>query len=639
MKINRQDTNGVKPLLQVGELGYDNWSGGGDVGRVYVGNGASNIALAKKSEVDVKVVANVDITAGTATKVTYDAKGLVTAGTTLSAGDIPVLDAGKITTGTLPVVRGGTGTTASTGTGNVVLSTSPVLVTPTIGVATGTSFNSITGLSSATPVMDGTATAGTGVTVARADHVHPKDTTKVDANANITAGTYKSVTVDVKGLVTGGTNPTTLGGYGITDTYTKTETNTQISTAVNGLATTADVANAIALGGRDIYLGSYGLTWNETTGVYTRIGAENYTAIQSKMKRCVLNADGSVNYYLSATDSNYKADGTAADLTGASGNVMVEIPKFYIRYGYTTTGGGGSDTVHSWEISQTPDTGFAEHWAFTRGASVAKRYYPAYQGYSTGSKLISRSGVYPTVSQTLGQFRTLSKANSITNPSTGQTVNGYWSNIDFALYEAITLLMIIEYGTMDIQSALGQGRTALTGGTWVDGSLIGVTGLSNGYGNRTANYTYAGSADDANADLSFMSYRGCENFFGNVWRMADGVIFKGTTNNKTMWYNTNPASYNNDATGYTNSGIVTASAAGYGRKLGNTNKGFIVTDVTGGNSNAGTTDYFYTSTADNTMALVGGNSTYGLSAGPLHLLVHLSAASYAYVDVGCGVSF
>jgi hypothetical protein len=32
-----------------------------------------------------------------------------------------------------------------------------------------------------------------------------------------TAGTYKSVTVDVKGRVTAGTNPTTLSGYGITD--------------------------------------------------------------------------------------------------------------------------------------------------------------------------------------------------------------------------------------------------------------------------------------------------------------------------------------------------------------------------------------------------------------------------------------
>lgn len=37
------------------------------------------------------------------------------------------------------------------------------------------------------------------------------------ANTGVTAGTYKSVTVDSKGRVTAGTNPTTLAGYGITD--------------------------------------------------------------------------------------------------------------------------------------------------------------------------------------------------------------------------------------------------------------------------------------------------------------------------------------------------------------------------------------------------------------------------------------
>lgn len=36
-----------------------------------------------------------------------------------------------------------------------------------------------------------------------------------------TAGTYKSVTVNAKGLVTSGTNPTTLAGYGITDAAKK----------------------------------------------------------------------------------------------------------------------------------------------------------------------------------------------------------------------------------------------------------------------------------------------------------------------------------------------------------------------------------------------------------------------------------
>ena len=39
MRINRQDTNGVKPLLAVGELGYDNYPSGGDIGRVFVGTG------------------------------------------------------------------------------------------------------------------------------------------------------------------------------------------------------------------------------------------------------------------------------------------------------------------------------------------------------------------------------------------------------------------------------------------------------------------------------------------------------------------------------------------------------------------------------------------------------------------------
>ena len=48
------------------------------------------------------------------------------------------------TTGTLSVARGGTGATAATGTGNVVLATSPTLTTPNIGVATAATVNKIT---------------------------------------------------------------------------------------------------------------------------------------------------------------------------------------------------------------------------------------------------------------------------------------------------------------------------------------------------------------------------------------------------------------------------------------------------------------------------------------------------------------
>lgn len=55
-----------------------------------------------------------------------------------------------------------------------------------------------------------------------------------------TAGTYKSVTVNAKGLVTSGTNPTTLAGYGITDAVSNTATVTVGTTpiTINGSSTT-----------------------------------------------------------------------------------------------------------------------------------------------------------------------------------------------------------------------------------------------------------------------------------------------------------------------------------------------------------------------------------------------------------------
>jgi hypothetical protein len=64
------------------------------------------------------------------------ALGTPSSGTLTNATGLPIV-AG--TTGTLSVARGGTGATAATGTGDVVLANSPTLVTPNIGVATATS--------------------------------------------------------------------------------------------------------------------------------------------------------------------------------------------------------------------------------------------------------------------------------------------------------------------------------------------------------------------------------------------------------------------------------------------------------------------------------------------------------------------
>jgi phage-related tail fiber protein len=62
--------------------------------------------------------------------------------------------------------------------------------------------------------------------------------------SGVTAGTYKSVTVDAKGRVTGGTNPTTLSGLGITDTLVTGVTGTAPVTVTGTTAPVVSMAAA-----------------------------------------------------------------------------------------------------------------------------------------------------------------------------------------------------------------------------------------------------------------------------------------------------------------------------------------------------------------------------------------------------------
>lgn len=73
------------------------------------------------------------------------------------------------------------------------------------------------------------------------------------ATTGVIAGTYKSVTVDAKGRVTAGTNPTTLADYGITDgltlSGTQTTTNKTLTAPnINGAKVKGEQAATIDLG-------------------------------------------------------------------------------------------------------------------------------------------------------------------------------------------------------------------------------------------------------------------------------------------------------------------------------------------------------------------------------------------------------
>ena len=82
------------------------------------------------------------------------------------------------------------------------------------------------------------------------------------ATTGVLAGTYKSVTVDTKGRVTNGTNPTTLAGYGITDGISATSTDT-----LSNKTLTAPVINSPKVKGEQAVTSSLGTLTTGTTTV------------------------------------------------------------------------------------------------------------------------------------------------------------------------------------------------------------------------------------------------------------------------------------------------------------------------------------------------------------------------------------
>ena len=340
------------------------------------------------------------------------------------------------------------------------------------------------------------------------------------------------------------------------------------------------------------------------------------------MKRCVLNADGSVNYYLNATDSTLKADNSAAVLDGTDGNVMVEIPKFYFKHEL-------NGSKNTWRIRTTDYAGYQVHPAFIRaGVEVSHRYIGAYDACyldatdsthksglnlddMTGNldlandKLASVSGVYPLVGVTRAECRTLAA-----NNGTG------WHQLDFALWSAIQMLYLVEYGTFSTQSELGDGNvngSYLSSSTNQTNSPHTIAGASNAWGNASTD----GSQPSAGAKpgTAYMSYRGIENWYGNCWTWADGInVNVGATGNVHIT-NDYTDFADGTATGHT---LVTSSlptATDYIQNILNTGAYFLSSDNTGGSSTTYLTDQHFASASASQVARVGGSAQGARSGG------------------------
>jgi hypothetical protein len=362
----------------------------------------------------------------------------------------------------------------------------------------------------------------------------------------------------------------------------------------------------------------YGVERDSTISspTWTRIGGNmslhKTLPVHNLLKACLISSGNTINYYLNPTDWSKKLDNSASNLTGADGNVMIR--KTASSYWKFETVGN----IQRVKCSLFPLPGFYE---------IKSWNYGAYEGIVTGSTLKSISGVLPTTSISLTNFRTYARNNG----------SGYNQQL-LEPYSEIIWLAVIEFATFNMQLAVNNNLT-------VDGYRQG--GMGNGvttaidaewlaYNNRnpfiicgSSNSLASGSGEVSVNIINFSGtttrtftvprYRGIENFFGHIWKWTDGVYFNSTGGTQSAYVFDNPANIvDNTSVGARYIGD-TSVVNGYITKLIFDNKGSILplTNV-GGNSGTYICDYFYTPTINTGWyaLLCGGTAADGGGAGP-----------------------
>ncbi len=367
-----------------------------------------------------------------------------------------------------------------------------------------------------------------------------------------------------------------------------------------------------------ILVPEYGLEWNQTTDTYTRLGdavgltitnngadgvkTSDFDSVYpySDMRLVNLSDNGTVN-------AQYGDAGFAFD--GTNGQVMVEIPKFYYKSELDTT----TDRIfRRWVSEFQVDANYKiSPMHVVNGVEKDVVYVGAKKAYNNGGTLESKSGVAPTVDQTIGTFRTQAESRG-----TGWHLSD--ANTIFMVWQ---FLFPIEYGTFKSQESLGQ--------DWTDQGSATNTGSMDAYGEDSYGVVTDG--------LSSASYRGIENPWGNVRDFIDGFIIK----DDGYYLEDDYTNYNDTGAGYTNTGVVPITTNGYIDDLVfDTTYDYLgLANSTNGSSTTFIPDYQYShDTGEINIAHLGDRWSSGLDAGAFYWsLNHVASTSSS--SIGARISY
>ncbi|MGL4998834.1 MAG: hypothetical protein ACRC5T_07705 [Cetobacterium sp.] len=200
----------------------------------------------------------------------------------------------------------------------------------------------------------------------------------------------------------------------------------------------------------------------------------------------------------------------ANDWNGTNGDIAVKLPKMYVNYRHTSKGKRIRFYSYKNPIKKVSLEAYI-HPAFITDWEMDYMLVSATKGRLIGNQLRGCEGAL-TVSRNIAQFWADSRF--------GRSEE--WNITTFQSSTLIADLFLMEFGHMNSQEILGQGRANTT-----DASGAGTTKT---LGDRSGRV----STDDANGNVS---YRGMEDCIANIWEFGLGLKV-----NDSGYYYTNKVS-------------------------------------------------------------------------------------------------